>query len=132
MTAIDRIFFQQTFPTGQYANVKLGVEMALVPGVDDVQEAFKEAKATVDTAFKAMNLIIEPDYSAIPGHPMNETNSIDKRVETIIGDIELCASINDINAVGVQVGLIAYESAANSDPRIKAAYDLKMIQLKQK
>jgi hypothetical protein len=78
---------------------------------------------------------LQEKFGVIPVHDIREAlpvNQVDKRVETIIGDIELCAAIHDINAVGVQTGLLAYESAANSDPRIKAAYDLKMIQLKQK
>lgn len=55
MTSVDRITFQQTFPTGSYANMKLGIEMSLVPGVDDVDEAFVQAKKIVNDAFEKLN-----------------------------------------------------------------------------
>jgi len=99
---------------------KAGIEAELSEG-DDPGKSYDELERIVKGKLASNQ---PPD--SVP------VSQIDKRVETIIGDIELCAAIHDINAVGVQVGLVAYESAASSDPRIKAAYDLKMIQLKQK
>lgn len=69
MIATDRITYQQTFPTGAYANIKLGIEMSLVPGVDDVQEAFQQAKQIVNEAFKKLNpepLPTQTDYHSGP------------------------------------------------------------------
>lgn len=56
---------------------------------------------------------------------------IANRADVLINDIHACTEIDRRNSVGVQVGLLAYEHASKSDPRIKAAYDLKMIQLKK-
>jgi hypothetical protein len=60
---------------------------------------------------------------------VNPKNDTDKRVEEIIKDIESCPVIDHKSMLGVQVGLLAYESVANSDPRIMIAYDLKFKEL---
>lgn len=83
---VEKIIFMQTFPTGQFANQKLGVEIEIEdphPSTgesnhDAAMDAFKEAKELVNTAFKKMNpgIELEINYSSIPGHPMNPTPRI--------------------------------------------------------
>jgi hypothetical protein len=87
MTQVDKIFFQQTFPTGNYANVKMGIEMSLVPGVDNVQEAFVEARTIIATAFKALNPDLTPslsDYNTGEQAKPKEINLEAGRVEILI------------------------------------------------
>lgn len=139
---ITTITFQQTFPTGQFANQKLGIEIEVPDfhpstgesNVDKAMDAFMEAKRIVGNAFKAMNPHLytegeqkqeEVAYGArLPVIPPN--------VAAIINDIGNCIAINEKNKWGQEIGLSAYESVANADPEIKAAYDLKYQSLQNK
>lgn len=58
-----------------------------------------------------------------------EGDIIDKRVQEIIHDLNQCTEIHSIGQFGVEIGLIAYEDAANSNEEIMTAYQLKLKQL---
>lgn len=129
---IEKIAFEQLFPTGVYANQRLRVEIALGEGQYETPEnAFALAKQVVNDAFVKMNPQITWSESGSPVEvkQVREEEPVDKIVQAIIRDIESCEVIDDKNTFGVQYGLIAYESAAQSNPEIKAAYDLKYKQL---
>lgn len=52
----DKIIFMQTFPTGEYRNQKLGMEILLDDG-DSPKAAFQLAKELVNEAFIELNPI---------------------------------------------------------------------------
>lgn len=65
---IEKIYFEQLFPTGQYANQRLGVEGTLQEG-ELYENAFAHAKSIVEAAFKSMNpepLPPQTDYHSGP------------------------------------------------------------------
>lgn len=131
---IEKISYEQLFCTGQFTNQRLRVEISLEEhdfngsmATPVVNSAFELAKELVNNAFQKIN----PDWEKQMGTVVKQVDEpIDKRVAAIIADINSCEVIDDKNSFGVQYGLIAYQDAANSNPVIKAAYDLKMKQLK--
>jgi hypothetical protein len=50
----EKIIFMQTFPTGNYENQKLGIEIQL-DDLDDPIQVYSQAKQIVNDAFNAMN-----------------------------------------------------------------------------
>lgn len=51
---IERISYQQLFPTGQFQNQKLGIEVTPSEN-DDPQAVFSKLKGMIEYCFKAMN-----------------------------------------------------------------------------
>ncbi len=166
---VKTIIFEQCYPTGQFSNQRLRVEISLekedfepkvipdrkvgeplyeIPDPSQViQKYFAYAKQLVNDAFEKMNPQIKwaeslathsesgsPTTHYFNGlqvtYPISPTESVDKRVQAIIEDINQCTAIDEKNHLQIQIGLIAYEDAANQNPIIKASYDLKMKQLK--
>lgn len=121
---VDRIAFEQLYPTGVYANQRFRAEGTLQDG-DDIVECYRKLAAEVDKAFSAMHPEIKWE------EPSKKEEPIDKRVAAIIEDINQCTGIHSTGQFGVEIGLIAYEDVANTHPEIKAAYDLKMALLKK-
>lgn len=137
---VEKITFMQTFPTGQYANQKLGVEIIMheVHPVNEssaVADAFERAKKLVEESFKALNphLSAVPDGQGFDARFYSQSSArASEQVDTVIGiisDLNKCTVIDEKNSLGVQVGLLSYESTANSDPRIKEAYEAKLAEL---
>lgn len=144
---VDRIHFEELFPVGIYANQRLRVEITL--GEDDFRpipinegtqfelpdpdkviiKAFRHAKTLVHSAFQTMN----PHLYTESGVPVTITQfpdeSVNKRVASLIADINQCTEIDKENHLGVQVGLIAYANTVCGHPELSAAYDLKLKQL---
>lgn len=117
----DRIKISHEFP-----GLWLAVEIPIAPD-ENVIDEFKKGKSLLVEAYGEL---AEPNL--VPISEALGITQVDKRIETIIADINECTAIDSKTGLGVQIGLIAYRDAADSDPRILAAYDLKMIQLKQK
>ena len=69
---IDRISFEELFPTGTYANQRLKAEIVLDGGEDPIK-AFLLAKELVYKAFEQTKPQLE--YATIPGHPMSTSPS---------------------------------------------------------
>lgn len=125
----DRIKISQEFNINGLG-LWLTAECPVAPG-EDVIEEFSKARSIIIKSFETLT---HSDYSSVNGHPMSVKpwqNPEDARVNAIIEDINLCTSIDEKSLSGQQAGLIAYKDAAGSDPRILAAYDLKMLQLKR-
>lgn len=120
---IDRIAFEQLYPTGAYSNQRLRVEV-VIEGEDSVEEAFNHAKTLVNQTFEKLNPHITWNEDAKP-----KEEPVNQRIAQIIEDINSCTEVEAESAWGAQIGLIAYKEAAESNPEIKAAYDLKMAQL---
>ncbi len=107
---------------------RLDIQVTVQPG-ESPEEVHQEATQLLDKLLK----ITESDSPVT--HVMDrswirEEDTIDKRVQAIIEDINQCTAIDEKNHLQIQIGLIAYEDAANQNPIIKASYDLKMKQLK--
>lgn len=64
---IERVSFEELFPTGTYANQRLKAEIVLDGGEDPIK-AFLLAKELVYKAFEQTKPQLE--YASIPGHPM--------------------------------------------------------------
>lgn len=112
MSTVDKITFQQTFPTGNYANMKLGIEMSLVPGVDDVQEAFEQAKKIVNDAFILLNPQITWN-----DQPTSTTSIPDVKIEKTLG-----ITIEDINSCADKIVLESYRLLIKGKPELEKAY----------
>lgn len=57
---IEKITFQQTFPTGEYQNQKLGIEIMVQEDDSNYTDVFIEAKRIVELAFHQMNPQLQP------------------------------------------------------------------------
>lgn len=113
---VTTITFMQTFPTGNYSNQKLGVEIELEEKDRDGSDAtaeivakgiFEYAKKVVNDAFKEMNPGIEltTDYSAIPGHPMNVTqvDSREEKIKAMFITISECKTVRNLSMFEAEV-----------------------------
>lgn len=103
----------------------------------EVTEHEDETKAATELRQKVREFLSSEDdgkpYNVFD-HITNEQPKPDakeSRIEMFIKEIQECDKISDKTLLGVEVGLLSYEGAANSDARIKSAYDFKMIQLQQ-
>lgn len=138
MTSVNEITYQQTFPTGNYANVKLGIEMSLVPGIDDPLEAFAQARKIVNDAFQSLHPGASPTPS-ITDYNTGEQGRLDAKVErattkeewedAMIKEIAETTKIDEVNGVKAQIGLLAYSTAANQSEKVKVAYDQRLKEL---
>lgn len=93
---------------------------------DDPIKCWQELKKDVQI-FLQLPQEVSPE-EALEG--LLPVQQVENRVDMLIKDIMACEEIDKKNGFGAQVGLLAYANETN--PSIKAAYDLRMIQLKQK
>lgn len=146
---VEKIHYEELFPTGVYANQRLRVEVQLEKGVDygfftgeepnkkfvyaneAAIKAFELAKTLVQQAFHAINPNFEEMRGTVITHSQSPApeETIDKRIASIIEDINACTAISEINSRGVEVGLIAYAAMVKGNDVLGAAYDKKEIEL---
>lgn len=107
----------------------IGVEATIDSSIEDFEQCFLELKSKVDSLPLKFN---EPRKVSVDEALGKKPDPKEVWVKSMIEEIEKCNSIDVKNQFNVQIGLLSYESAANSDARIKTALDLRMIQLKQK
>lgn len=131
---IKTITFQQTFPTGQFQNQKLGVEIGIdeidympTPNPDgtktlyskqDVAErTFMIAKKIVNETFEKLNpgIVWEGEKEQLPVIKTEE-----RRIGLLISDISGC---NDLKV------LETYKLLVKGKPELQAAYDLRLQEL---
>lgn len=101
---IERISFQQLFPTGQFQNQKLGIEAS--PGDnEDPLQVFEKLKATVEAAFKAMNPEIKVPISdfyegfqpeMIPDIPAEAKTPKEQQISSTKEAISTCTSLKSL------------------------------------
>lgn len=120
---VTKIAFEQLFPTGPYANMRLGVEVTL-DEKDNIYESFNVAKLLVEESFKKIN----PDF--IP--PIHDFNTGQPAI--VQADREpsntVEALIQDINSCNELIVLESYKILARTKPEIQEAYDKKYNELK--
>lgn len=107
----------------------IGIERQTLPGEDEVA-AILSARQKILSAFNAIDSGV-PNYSSIPGHPQQSPiDQQEQMVQEKIKEIEGCNVISEINRLGKETGLLAY--ANETEARIKAAFEFRMLQLNQK
>lgn len=128
---IQVIKYEKLLPTGAYLNEKIGFEVS----VD-----FEPTNENVLLEIERLRILAEQSHKEKYPHLYTESGSpietkqvedepINTRIQTLINDINNCTVVDEINAFGAQVGLIAFEGAANSNEEIRVAYDFRMKQL---
>lgn len=121
---IDRISFEQLFPTGEYANQRLRVEGTLTEG-ETIEDAFIQAKASVESSFKAANPLIEvatPTPSQLPETRIHK-ESQELRVANMIADIQSCQDLKVLET---------YKLLVKNNPQLQQVYDETAEKLKNK
>lgn len=99
---------------------KLSLTVTILPG-EDPESIHKEAKSLLDRLLPGVDSPSQPP----------EIEPIDKRIASLIEDINGCTEINHYNTLGVQEGLIAYANTVTGHPELQTAYDLKLKQLQK-
>lgn len=141
---ITKVEYSKLLPTGIYSNERIGFEAELgyTPNTDSTDGYPMIPENPLEAISKLRQLAEQSHKEQYPhlytenGKPITYSGEVpvqqiqDRRINDLIGDIIACTEIDKKNGVGVQVGLLAYKSACNDDPRIKAAYDKKLKSLK--
>lgn len=126
---IERIKYEQLFPTGEYANQRLSMEIVLephdfcegeVPQIKVAEEAFEFAKKAVNDAFQKLNpgstLTVNPEYAHLL--PISQVEKpVETRIEVLIQDIEACTEIEGVN------GISSWRKIVEKNPALQDAYD---------
>jgi len=121
---IDRIHYEQLFPTGVYANQRLRAE-ATVSGEDNLTDCYKKLQRVVEDSFTEMNPQIQWHDSIPPTPtPIPETQ-IDKTPE----QRKIDSMIKDMSTVTDLKVLESYKFLAKKYPEIKEAYEAKLKEL---
>lgn len=124
---IKTLTFQEVYPTGsQYLNQRLGMEISYVEGQDPL-EIYKEAKRITDEAHKAMYpQLYEWTITASPKQPKLSIE------DQLIQDMNACTEIDEVNLLGVQIGLVGFSNGVKGNPILEDAYEKKYNQLLNK
>lgn len=91
---IDRICYEQLFPTGVYANQRLRAEVLLEKG-DNPQEAFELARDTVSKAFSALNVGMSEYFSTPQPIEQKEPDQPLTRDQEIAGYMEMIKTASE-------------------------------------
>jgi len=134
---IDKIHYEQLFPTGVYANQRLRVEISLdendygfvnggmqIVSVEDATlKAFNLAKSLVEKAFIELNPQIKWDVTN-PLQPIPETqiqkSNDQRRIEVMIKDMEQVKTLEELSH---------FKFLAKTYPAFAEAYDKKEKEL---
>lgn len=140
---ITTIKYEQLFPTGEYANQRLSIEMQMEAEYHNeetrslgVTNAFQEAKRLVNEAFQKITGEVDggnlgwkgpfPHDNGIPDMRTEKQIPEEQRRLNAIADIEKCTELDGPN------GLLTFRFASTQNATVKAAYDLQMIKLSKK
>lgn len=116
---VKTIKFEQLFPTGEYANQRLSVEIEVgeitnITGetyFDRAIEAFKEGKEIVNAAFKSINPST-PNSNEEQQKPIKEINIAAGRLEVLIENTGTFEELQSYTADAIKYGLVPqYEEA---------------------
>jgi hypothetical protein len=122
---VTSITFQQTFPTGLYANQKIGIEIEPEEG-EYLLGVYDYAKLIVNEAFNRLN----PDLNYTPqaadfntGEPavvQVEKQGEDQRIGVLVADINSCTELKVLES---------YKILAKTKPELTDAYNKKYMEL---
>lgn len=134
-----KIIVHPLLPTGNFLNCRIGVEKDYPDDYSLEQAINTEWDNLIAIHMKRYphlyDAVGKPLYEAVSqqdeyrGSKVVDVNPVNTTIQGIIEDIGNCTEVYQKNGLGVQTGLVAYEDAAAKFPEIKAAYDLKMLQL---
>jgi hypothetical protein len=123
---VQRICFEQLYPTGEFANQRLRVEGTLMEG-ESITEAFNHAKAMVDAAFKTINPNVISSNQ--PPEPLPETHiqkqHKEEREKIMLDGINACTTIPKPD--GLESFWLGVQQSGNK--QIMDAYLLKLKEL---
>ena len=122
---LDRISYQELFPNGNFANRRLGLEGSLSPGENPI-EAWNEMRKI---ALEYQQTQAPIDFDECRGSKVVDVNPVNTTIQGIIEDIGNCTVVDEVNSLGVQVGLKAYSAIAEQYPDVKDAYLKKLQEL---
>lgn len=123
---ITTVTYSRTYPTGLYANEKIGVE-ATIDETDNVDQVFDMLKGICDGQHKSNNPQL---YTETPIHnnsqwevANNTQEPLPKRTkeEVLLHEIEIATSIASLNQWKLLI--------SNSKQEIKDAYEKKLLEL---
>ena len=124
---VERIAFEQLFPTGVYANQRLRIEV--IPDGDSdesIYEAFETAKNLVNNAFEKLNpamefnngvLSVSNNHDFTASTITNEEPKIDK-IQSFIETIDMCTNLKFLEGLKKAVD-------RENNPALNEAYNTK-------
>lgn len=121
---VTKITFEQLYPTGQYANQRLGIEIAIdefeAMKDENIANAYSYAKNLVNDAFKSLNPELSTpsitDYNT--GQPAEI--QVEKRIGLLTDDILNCQDLKILES---------YKLIVRAKPELQAAYDQRLKEL---
>lgn len=127
---IDRIHYEELFPTGIYANQRLRIE-ATVDESDNATECYQTLKTHVQKAFQALN----PNLEEMKGThvlkvPQEPPNMSDPELDAMQKDQALIDTINYCTTTR-SVEMFKKEVERRNNPIITEAFENKLKSLQQ-
>ena len=103
---IDRIAYEQLYPTGVYANQRFRAEASVDWEKDDIMECYKTLQSAVEKAFVALNPQIK--WQEVPESPIQEVtfqkpDSKESAIDRMITAINTCIDIKVLETFGLLV-----------------------------
>jgi hypothetical protein len=129
---IQVVQYKQKFPTGSFLNCDIGFEASIGEN-ENPEVALKDLQSLAESFHKSsFSYLYTESGKPVEIKQVDENEqAVDKRIAAIIQDINQCTAIDEKNGLGVQVGLLSFAEVASKNPEIKAAYDLKLLQLQK-
>ena len=134
-----KVILHKLFPYAPYLNEYIGFEMDIPDDGDPIAEvdtlrkmaekSHREAYPHLYESGKTSPVQSFETLTSPASQPTNEQRK-QEAIKRVIDDINTCTSISEINKFKVEVGLVALEKIAASDPVTLEAYNIKLQSLK--
>ena len=121
---IDRISYKKVYPISSFCTEHIGLEASLDKD-ENPEEALNKLKVIVDT----LHAETLTQLDLCRGSKVVDVNPVNTTIQGIIEDIGNCTVVDEVNSLGVQVGLKAYSAIAEQYPDVKDAYLKKLQEL---
>lgn len=127
-----KVIFHKLFPYAPYLNEYIGFEKEVGDTDEEALFAIEDLRKLAERAHKDKYPHLYNGDEQVPHNQPPQPSSEETRINALIQDINACTAISEKNNLGVEVGLLGYEKMVSGDAALKAAYDLKLLQLKEK
>lgn len=119
---VTKITFEQLFPTGPYANQRLGIEIDVTDSSpSDIVSHYQYAMDKVNSAFKALNTESNGYVQPIEPHQIPITQrEKPSTIESLSQDISNAKDMAELDT---------FRLLASTNPTLKEAYDKKLQSL---
>ena len=121
---IERIAYEQLYPTGVYANIRLRAE-ATILAHEDATECYKMLRDEVEKAFTAMNPQIDWLSDSATTESSQKENLLPPKESIIQSHIKTINECNTLNNLKIFEKLVA----KTADPQLTNAYTIRHEQL---